>query len=174
MRFGHGGFDHPKQFIAALTRRRGAGEDLGQFLEPAGDAIRERLDVGLHLGGGYFIGLGENEDEGNRVGGEPFHKLQINLLRWKAGVNEREDAAEVRALLQVIGHRLVELGSVLARHLRKTVSRQIHQSPGLVHREDVDELGEPGDGGDPRQPLLVNQLLQLSLMVIVRFGICKC
>ena len=148
---GDGRFNHPQQLAPALLRRRGTGEDLRQLHAPTRDAVCERRDVRLHRFGRHPVGLGEDEHKRDGVAREPFHEFQVNLLRWQPGVEQREDTDEIRAMFQIIGHRLVELGLILPRHLGEPVTWQIHQSPALVHREDVDELGEAWRGRDPGQ-----------------------
>ena len=143
-----------------MLRRRGTGKDRGQLLEPAGDGILERLHVRPHGCGRARVRLGEDEDERNGMPGEPFHELLINLLRRQTGVDEREDAAEIRPMLKVIVHRPVELGFVLPRHVGIAVAGQIHQPPRFVHREDVDHLGEAGRLGNTGQIRLTREHVQ--------------
>ena len=68
---------------------------------------------------GVPVRLGEDEDERHGVAREPFHELQIHFLRRQPGLDQREDQAEVRAMLQVMRHRLVEPRAVLLRALRR-------------------------------------------------------
>src|ERR1035441_2780183 len=92
----------------------------------------------------------------------------MSCLRREAGVEYRKDQAEVRALLQVIVHGLVEPGTVLPRNLGEAVSRQIHQPPTSVDREEVNELGKPRGGRDAGQSLLACEHVQQRGLADVR------
>ncbi|MPN48396.1 hypothetical protein SDC9_196003 [bioreactor metagenome] len=91
---------------------------------------------------------------------EPFDEQEIERLRFEAGFYESKDQAKICAILQVAAHRSIEADTILLRALRKSVSWQIHQPPGLVDRKDVDELCEPRLGRDAGQPLLPCQHVQ--------------
>jgi len=57
---------------------------------------------------------------------------------------------------------------VFARTFRETVARQVHQPPRLVHREKIDELGEPRRRRDARQNPLAREHVQQRRLADVR------
>ena len=71
-----------------------------------------------------------------------------------------ESEVEIRPMFEVIGHCLVEFRHVLARHMGVAVTRQVDQAPGLVHREDIDQLGVPRRGRNARQLRFARQHVQ--------------
>ncbi len=117
---------------------RGTTQDLRRLLEPSRNGIGKCRYVGLYFRGSGCVSLRENEDVRDALAGEPAHKLEINFLRRQAGIDEREDQAKILSMLKVIVHRLVEPGAVFPRHVRESISRQIHQTPALTHGEEVD------------------------------------
>jgi len=70
-----------------MTGRGGALENFRQLLEPARDARLERRDVRRHGFGRAPVRFREHDDERQRVTREPLHELQINRLRFQAGIN---------------------------------------------------------------------------------------
>ena len=161
-------FNHSKQLPSAQLPFRRTGKSIRQIRAPLGKALGERRNIRLHNGGRHLVGLGKDEDKWNRVISEPFHEFQIDFLRRQSGINQRKDTGKIGAVGEVIGHRIVELGAVLARHAGEPVARQIHQPPGLVHRENVDELGETRRRRNARQTVLARQHVQQRRLADVR------
>lgn len=91
-----------------------------------------------------FVGFGENKDKWDLISDEPFNEFKIDRLRGQSRVKKSKNTAQVGAVDQVIGDGFVKLGAVLLGGLGKSVSWQVNETPGVVHREGVDELGEPG------------------------------
>ena len=71
-------------------------------------------------------------------------------------------------MLQVLEHGFVEARAVLPVSLGKAVSRQIHQPPALVDREDVNQLGKPRRGRNAGQCLLAGEQVQQRGLADVR------
>jgi len=71
-------------------------------------------------------------------------------------------------VLDIIRRSAVELRDVLARTLRVTVARQIHQPPRLAHCEKIDELRETRRGRDTRQDSLAREHVQQRRLADVR------
>jgi len=79
------------------------------------------------------------------------HKIHIDFCcGGSPESSSAKNTAKIRPILQVIVRHLIELGTILsAPTWRIAVARQIHQPPGPVHREHVDELGM-SRGGETR------------------------
>ena len=160
--------DYPEQLVPALPSLCGTGEPRWQLFEPCRNAIHKGSDVRLHSGGRYLVGLGEDEDERHGVAHEPFHEREIDFLRRQTGLDERKDQAEVCAMLQINDSGFVESGAVLLGTRGKAISRQIHQPPTFIHREEVNELSEPRGRRDAGQSLLAREHVQQRGLADVR------
>src|SRR6185436_12192559 len=71
-------------------------------------------------------------------------------------------------MLQVTDSSFVEPGPVLPGTMGKAVSRQIHQPPAFVDREDVNQLGEPRRRRDAGHSLLAREHVQQRGLADVR------
>ena len=153
----HGGFDEAEDFFPAFPGFVGGRED-GRFtVAEFGEGFLKELDVFFNDTGFDFVGLGEDESEGDLVFNEPADKLQVDFLRSVAGVDEDESATEVFAFEQVFGNKFVELIPQLLGHFGIAVAGKIDELPGLVDFKEVDLAGTAGRFGNPSETGFVGE-----------------
>ena len=94
-----------------------------------------------------FVGLGEDDAEGDAVLAQPFHKLHVYALRLVTDVDEDKEVGHELAFQDVGGNHLFQLVLGFLAALGESVTGKIHQVPLLVDEEVVDEHGLSRHGG---------------------------
>ena len=86
-----------------------------------------------------FVDLCEDERKGDFVFPEPFHKLQVDLLRFVATVDQDKQIRELFAFQDIIFDDPLDIFASLFSPLGKTIAREIDQIPLSVDEEMVDK-----------------------------------
>jgi hypothetical protein len=84
-------------------------------------------------------------------------ELEIHFRRRVAGINQHKGAAQRRPVAEVVAHGGVELLAPGLGDMGITVAGQIHEAPGAVDREKIQQLGLAGQVGDARQVFFLRQ-----------------
>ena len=87
----------------------------------------------------YLVDLCEDERKGDFVFPEPFHKLQVDLLRFVATVDQDKQIRELFAFQDIIFDDPLDIFASLFSPLGKTIAREIDQIPLSVDEEMVDK-----------------------------------
>jgi hypothetical protein len=152
--------DQGEQGRPALHGGRGTDDDLGRRFAPLGDVGLEGGDVRLDGFRADLVRLGQNEDERHLVFHQPLQELQIIVLWRQRGIHQGKDTLKVRPVRQVLHHRTAEPSPLRPLNPGVAVTRQIHQPPTPVHREEVQVLGMARSRRYPRQITLPHQKIQ--------------
>ena len=136
------------QLLHAFHQRPGAAAGLGRHRKDAGfragpgrDLRLKQGDVPGHDALFAFVDFVENQSEGEPTLDQPLHELQVDLLRWDAGVDDDKNTRQPLATGDVVGDDIVEVVALFLEHLRIAIAWQIDKPPFFVDDEKIDQLG---------------------------------
>ena len=144
--------DELEQFPATLIFPGGGHEYLRQRFPSFEQGFSVHFRIPFHPVPGYLISFGKYEDEGNPVAPQKVEEFPVCLLHFQPYVEEQEEAGKAFASQDVLPDQSVHFLPVPFGHPGIPVSRQVHQVPGIVDQEMIDQLGFPGGRRSPGEP----------------------
>ena len=140
-----------QDLFGALPRFGGAAERGRQFFP----GLPEHFGVVLHLGPervyAQLVALGINQRERDAFRAEFCDEVVVDLLEVVPCVEQHEKQHHLLAVQDVVADDLLQFLTALLAHAGVAVARQVHEVPGVVDQEVVDELGLAGGGRSVRQ-----------------------